>query len=60
MQFRKSGFSDNNAAECVEVAQTLDALRDSKNPGDLLVVNLQPFLTAVKADRLSWCTLRSR
>jgi hypothetical protein len=49
MRFRKSSFSDNNAAECVEVAGTLDALRDSKNPGDLLVVNLQAFLTAVKS-----------
>ena len=30
--FRKSSFSDNNAGACVEVAGTLDALRDSKNP----------------------------
>jgi Domain of unknown function (DUF397) len=60
MKFRKSSFSDNNGAECVEVAGGLNALRDSKNPGDLLVVNLQSFLTAVKSDRLSSCTSRSR
>lgn len=49
-RFRKSSFSDNNAQECVEVAGTLDALRDSKNPGTTLVVNLQALLTAVRSD----------
>jgi hypothetical protein len=51
MEFRKSSFSDNNAAECVEVAGNLAGLRDSKNPGDLLAVDLQTFLTVVKRDR---------
>jgi hypothetical protein len=49
--FRKSSFSDNNGAECVEVAGTLAALRDSKNPGDLLVVGLRAFLAAVRSGR---------
>jgi uncharacterized protein DUF397 len=50
--FRKSSFSDNNAAQCVEVAGTLDALRDSKNPAAILVVDFEALLTAVKSDRL--------
>jgi hypothetical protein len=51
--FRKSSFSDNDAKECVEVAGTLDTLRDSKNPRDLLAVDLRKFLTAVKCDRIT-------
>jgi hypothetical protein len=50
LTFRKSSFSDNNGGACVEVAGTLDALRDSKHPGTLLAVNLQALLTAVKSD----------
>jgi hypothetical protein len=50
-EFRKSSYSDNNAAACVEVAGALNALRDSKNPGLVLGVDLGVFLIAVKADR---------
>jgi flagellar biosynthesis regulator FlaF len=53
VSFRKSSFSDNNGAECVEVAGTLDILRDSKNPDNLLAVELRALLTAVKSDRIT-------
>jgi hypothetical protein len=51
-EFRKSSYSDANGAECVEVAGTLDAVRDSKNPGVRLEVELGAFLTAVRSGRL--------
>jgi Domain of unknown function (DUF397) len=51
MRFRKSSYSDADAKECVEVAGTLDALRDSKNPETVLAANLRALLAAVKADR---------
>jgi hypothetical protein len=50
-EFRKSSFSDNNAKACVEVAGALDAVRDSKNPDTVLVVNLQALLVSLKQDR---------
>jgi hypothetical protein len=34
MGWRKSSFSGSNTGNCVEVASTLGALRDSKNPSD--------------------------
>jgi hypothetical protein len=52
LSFRKSSFSDNNGMACVEVAGTLNALRDSKNPGPLLHVNLKPLLTTLKSPHL--------
>jgi hypothetical protein len=42
--FRKSSCSDNNAAECLEIAGTLDAVRDSKNPATVLKIDLTPLL----------------
>jgi hypothetical protein len=56
MQFsrwRKSSFSgDNN--ECVEVANTLGEVRDSKNAGgSTLHVNLASAVQAIKAGRLA-------
>ena len=50
-EFRKSSFSDNNGAECVEIAGTLGAVRDSKNPNTVLVLDLRPLLASLKLDR---------
>ena len=52
LRFRKSSFSDANGMACVEVANTLNALRDSKNPNILLHVNLKPLLTTLKSPHL--------
>jgi hypothetical protein len=52
MELWKSSFGDVNGGARVEVAGSLAVLRDSKNPGDLLVVDLQALLVAVKSDRL--------
>ncbi|GDY32553.1 DUF397 domain-containing protein [Gandjariella thermophila] len=50
--WRKSSHSAQ-ANGCVEVANTLDAIRDSKNPtGPTLHVNVTELVTAVKAGRL--------
>lgn len=54
MRWRKSSRSQSGSS-CVEVARTLDALRDSKNPTGLplAVANLDTFLREVKRDRFS-------
>lgn len=49
--FRKSSFSDANGGACVEVAGTLDGVRDSKNPNAVLTVDLRPLLATLKLDR---------
>jgi hypothetical protein len=41
-----SSSAANNA--CVEVVSTLDRVRDSKNPGPVLQVELGLLLTAIK------------
>lgn len=52
IQWRKSSRSQMNG-DCVELANTLDQLRDSKNPhGATLRANVPALLTAIKADRL--------
>lgn len=52
--WRKSSYSGAGSNECVEVARTLDRVRDSKNPdGPVLTVDLTALLVAVKAGRLS-------
>ena len=46
LMWRKSSFSADNG-QCVEVANTLGALRDSKNPaGPALHANLAALLTS--------------
>jgi hypothetical protein len=46
--WRKSSRSASNA-QCVELAGTLDRVRDSKNPtGPVLRVGLDAFIDAVK------------
>jgi hypothetical protein len=47
IRWQKSGFS--GYAECVELAHTFRAVRDSKNPsGPFLTADLVGLLTAVK------------
>lgn len=49
--WRKSSRSQQQGA-CVELATTLDAIRDSKDPeGPVLLVNVPAFVAAVKAGR---------
>jgi hypothetical protein len=52
--FRKSTYSDNNASACVEVAGTLDAVRDSKNPaGPVLQVGVAALLAEIRSGRFA-------
>lgn len=52
-RWRKSSFSGGNGGECVEVADTLDALRDSKNAdGPVLSVPVAGLVSTVKSGRL--------
>jgi hypothetical protein len=47
-RWRKSKFSGNQTT-CVELAHTLDAVRDSKNPaGPTLRVDLDTLFAAIK------------
>lgn len=46
----KSSYSDNG--DCVELAPTLDRMRDSKDPvGPVLEVDVASFVGAVKSGR---------
>jgi hypothetical protein len=51
-KWRKSSYS-SNGADCVELRATLDAVRDSKNPGGpvLPVAELTAFVSDVKSGR---------
>ena len=52
-RWRKSSHS-GNATNCVEVVDTLDMVRDSKNPnGPSLRVNLATLLADVKSGRIT-------
>jgi Domain of unknown function (DUF397) len=52
--WRKSSFSDTGNG-CVEVAHTLDAVRDSKNPdGPTLTADMRHLVTTVKNGRLGF------
>jgi hypothetical protein len=53
--WRKSSYSQPNGGECVELAPTLDAVRDSKNPaGPVLIVRALPALVdQIKAGRFA-------
>jgi hypothetical protein len=51
-RWRKSSRTQG-ADNCVELAGSLDRVRDSKNPcGPVLSANLRAFLAAVKTGRL--------
>ncbi|HEV8560995.1 MAG TPA: DUF397 domain-containing protein [Actinophytocola sp.] len=48
-RWRKSTYSGLES-DCIELASTLDAIRDSKNPGDCLrVARLGTFIQAIKS-----------
>lgn len=52
MTWRKSSFSGSNGGDCVEVANTLSALRDSKNPsGPVLTGRVDLLVASVKKPR---------
>jgi hypothetical protein len=47
-EWRKSSRS-NNGTDCIEIAGTLDRLRDSKNPnGPILHANIAALIDALK------------
>ena len=51
-RWRKSSRSSSQT-NCVEIVNTLDAVRDSKNPaGPVLLAPLGELITAVKAGKL--------
>jgi uncharacterized protein DUF397 len=53
IRWRKSSQSGASANGCVELAHTVDTVRDSKNPtGPTLHVDLALLLAAVKAGDL--------
>jgi hypothetical protein len=53
VRWRKSSRSGGNGGACVELAHTLAAVRDSKNPhGPVLRTDLGALLVEVKAGRL--------
>jgi uncharacterized protein DUF397 len=53
-QFRKSSYSNSNAQQCVEVANTLAAIRDSKNPaGPALRGDIALLVAEIKSDRFT-------
>jgi hypothetical protein len=51
MDWRKSSYS-GTGGNCVEVRQDLAALRDSKNPGPALDVDMLRLLAMVKSSEL--------
>lgn len=52
-RWRRSSFSGNEG-DCVELASTQDAIRDSKNPAYRLpVAGLRNLLETVRHDRLT-------
>ncbi|HEX5402768.1 MAG TPA: DUF397 domain-containing protein [Pseudonocardiaceae bacterium] len=54
LRWRKSSHSGGNGGQCVELAHTLTAVRDSKNPaGAMLVVNVATLVTAVKLGHIA-------
>lgn len=47
--WRKSSFSGSNGGSCVEVANSLGAVRDSKNPaGPVLAGRIDVLIAALK------------
>lgn len=51
-RWRKSSYSSSDP-NCVELAGTLDRIRDSKHPtGPTLRIDLTAFLTTIKAGHL--------
>jgi hypothetical protein len=55
MQWRKSSYSGGSTqSSCVEVAQTLGHVRDSKNPhGPVLAVDVRSLVADLRGGRLT-------
>lgn len=52
VRWRKSSRSGGTGGNCIEVANSLDAVRDSKQPdGPRLTVDVRALLDAVRAGR---------
>ena len=52
-RWRKSRHSEGGGGNCVEVAHTLSAVRDSKNPhGPVLAADVRALITEIRAGRL--------
>lgn len=51
VSWRKSSHSQN-ASDCVEVANTLGAVRDTKNPSSMLTVDVTMLVSAVRTGKL--------
>jgi Domain of unknown function (DUF397) len=53
LRWRKSSYSGGGGNECIEVAEGLGAVRDSKNPaGPVLHGDLRGLLAGVRSGRL--------
>jgi hypothetical protein len=53
-RWKKAARSGAGANNCVELAHTHDAVRDSKNPtGPTLAVDLTVLLDSIRTDRLA-------
>jgi hypothetical protein len=51
MTWRTSSFSGGGNNACVQVANTLEAVRDSKNPrGGIVLADLRPLIAAIIGD----------
>lgn len=56
-EWRKSSFSGGGEGEnCVEMLGTLKVVRDSKNPSDVLPVDMRTLVRFVQADRVTAST----
>lgn len=52
--WRTSSYSGGENNDCVEVANTLEALRDSKNiAGPALTADVRSFITAIREGRIT-------
>lgn len=51
-RWRKSSYSGNNGGDCVEVRDTRDAVRDSKNPDTVLTVDAAALVRAIRSGNL--------
>jgi hypothetical protein len=57
VRWRKSSRSGGNGGACVELAYTLAAVHDSKNPnGPILRADLGALVVEAKSGRLGWPT----
>lgn len=54
VRWRKSTLSGGQNNACVEIANDLDAVRDSKNPaGPILLADLHALVVAIRENRLT-------